>query len=174
MRRRIGRRRGAPPSRYGWSGLAEDGSTSKDFKVILNAEQRPHRANRIVLSDRTDRFGNRLPRLVLNWSPEEQAQFDRLREVVAESLRSARLGRLQYVQGRRPDLSAHHHAGTTRMAVSPEDGVVDRDGRLFQSENLFVAGASVFPTAGFANPTLTIVAMAIRLARHIDQSLPLP
>ena len=174
VRRRIGGRRGAPPSRYGWSGTAEDGSTSKDFKVILNAEQRPHRANRIVLSDRTDRFGNRLPRLVLNWSPEEQAQFDRLREVVAESLRSARLGRLQYVQGRHPDLSAHHHAGTTRMAVSPEDGVVDRDGRLFQSENFFVAGASVFPTAGFANPTLTIVAMAIRLARHIDQSLPLP
>jgi len=159
-------------SRYGWSAKPADGSMFADFKVILNVEQRPHRANRIVLSDRTDRFGNRLPRLVLNWSQEEQAQFDRLRAIIGDSLRSARLGQLRGAEGRRPDLSAHHHAGTTRMAVSPENGVVDREGRLFQRENLYVAGASVFPTAGFANPTLTIVAMATRLARHIDQSLP--
>lgn len=161
-----------PPSRYGWSALSIDPSDLTDFKVIVEAEQRPNRANRIVLSDRTDRFGNQLPHLVLEWIEEDQVRFDRLRELVDESFRSACLGRLQYEAGRPPDLSAHHHAGTTRMSTSLGSGVVDRDGRLFQSDNLFVAGASVFPTAGFANPTLTIVAMAIRLARHINQLLP--
>jgi hypothetical protein len=171
VRRRLSGERVVPPDRYGWSKPPVDGSVFADFRVILNVEQRPRRSNRIELSHRTDRFGNRLPRLVLDWSPDEQAQFDLLRAAVGDSLRSAGLGQLRGAQGRRPDLSAHHHAGTTRMAMSPADGVVDREGRLFESENLYVAGASVFPSAGFANPTLTIVAMAIRLARHVDQTL---
>jgi choline dehydrogenase-like flavoprotein len=57
------------------------------------------------------------------------------------------------------------------MAGDPSVGVVDPQSRVFGLENLYVAGASVFPTAGFANPTLTIVATALRLARHIDVSL---
>lgn len=158
--------------RYGWSQEPAQDSAPRDIRVVLNAEHRPHRANRVELSNRTDRFGNRLPRLVLDWTPEDQTQFDRLRDVVRESLRTRGIGWLQFESGSRPDLSAHHHAGTTRMAADREDGVVDPEGRLFQSERVFVAGASVFPTAGFANPTLTIVAMAIRLARHIDRSLP--
>ena len=54
------------------------------------------------------------------------------------------------------------------MAARPEDGVVDPDGAVFGLDNLYVAGASVFPTAGYANPTLTVVAMARRLARHLE------
>ena len=57
--------------------------------------------------------------------------------------------------------------GTTRMAATPEDGVVDGDCRVHGVQNLFVAGSSVFPTAGNANPTLTIVALALRLADHL-------
>ena len=60
-----------------------------------------------------------------------------------------------------------NHAGTTRMARDPRHGVVDPDGRVHGTRNLFVCGASVFPTAGFANPTLTIVALALRLADHL-------
>jgi choline dehydrogenase-like flavoprotein len=55
------------------------------------------------------------------------------------------------------------------MHVDPREGVVDADGRAHGVENLYVAGASVFPTAGFANPTLTIVALALRLAEHLDR-----
>jgi choline dehydrogenase-like flavoprotein len=57
------------------------------------------------------------------------------------------------------------------MASTRQDGVVDPDGLVFECENLYVAGASVFPSAGFANPMLTIVALALRLARHVDASL---
>jgi choline dehydrogenase-like flavoprotein len=58
----------------------------------------------------------------------------------------------------------YHHAGTTRMSDDPTTGVVDTDCRVFGVDNLYVAGSSVFPTSGYANPTLTIVALAIRLS----------
>ena len=57
--------------------------------------------------------------------------------------------------------------GTTRMADSPRQGVVDRDCRVHGVDNLFIAGSSVFPTGGYANPTLTLLALAIRLADFI-------
>jgi choline dehydrogenase-like flavoprotein len=60
-----------------------------------------------------------------------------------------------------------HHIGTARMAASPRDGVVDENCRVFGMENLFVAGSAVFPTSGQANPTLTIVALALRLKEAV-------
>ena len=57
--------------------------------------------------------------------------------------------------------------GTTRMAASPRKGVVNADGRLHAVDNLYVASSSVFPTGGWANPTLTIVALSLRLADHL-------
>jgi choline dehydrogenase-like flavoprotein len=62
---------------------------------------------------------------------------------------------------------ASHHMGTTRMGDDPSTSVVDRDCRLHGVENLYVAGSSVFPTSGYANPTLTIVALALRLGDHL-------
>jgi choline dehydrogenase-like flavoprotein len=158
-------------SRYGWSKVRAPEEAFDAFRIILNLEQRPNPNNRIELSARTDRFGNPLPRLVLDWTDEEQAGLNRLRDLLGEWFRSARLGRLIAHHDARPDLNAHHHAGTTRMGVSQEDGVVDSEGQVFGLDNLYVAGASVFPSAGFANPTLTIVALARRLARHIGASL---
>jgi len=60
------------------------------------------------------------------------------------------------------------------MSLDPQDGVVDSDGRVFGIDNLYVAGSSVFPTAGFANPTLTIIALARRLGRHLTKDGPAP
>jgi choline dehydrogenase-like flavoprotein len=60
-----------------------------------------------------------------------------------------------------------HHMGTTRMHVDPRFGVVDANCRIHGLKNIFIAGSSVFPTGGFANPTLTIVALAIKLADHM-------
>ncbi len=62
-----------------------------------------------------------------------------------------------------------HHTGTTRMADEPTRGVVDRNCRLHSVSNVYVAGSSVFPTSGHANPTLTIVALALRLADHLKR-----
>jgi choline dehydrogenase-like flavoprotein len=60
-----------------------------------------------------------------------------------------------------------HHIGTMRMAASPDEGVVDRDCRLFGTSNVHVAGSAVFPTSSCANPTLTAVALALRLGDHL-------
>jgi choline dehydrogenase-like flavoprotein len=65
-----------------------------------------------------------------------------------------------------------HHIGTTRMADDPREGVVDADCRVHGVSNLYVAGSSVFPTAGNANPTLTIVALALRLADRLKGTVP--
>ncbi len=63
----------------------------------------------------------------------------------------------------------YHHMGTTRMSVAPEDGVVDAACRVHGVDNLYVAGSSVFPTGGCANPTLTLLALAFRLAEHLGR-----
>ena len=60
-----------------------------------------------------------------------------------------------------------HHMGTTRMHPNPREGVVDVNSRVHGVENLYVAGASVFPTAGSVNPTLTLVALSLRLSDHL-------
>lgn len=156
---------------YGWSRVRQPDAVYRDFKLILNLEQRPDSVNRIELANRSDRFGNPLPRLTLGWSAQEQRELDTMRAVVADSLAEAGIGQLRWEEGVAPDLSAHHHAGTTRMGESSDDGVVDPHGQVFGLDNLFMAGASVFPTAGFANPMLTIVAMGVRLGRHLDTLL---
>ena len=72
-----------------------------------------------------------------------------------------------------PELGGgRHHMGTTRMHQDPRRGVVDADARVHGTENLYVAGSSVFPTSGSASPTLTLVALAVRLAGRLKELLP--
>jgi choline dehydrogenase-like flavoprotein len=94
-----------------------------------------------------------------------------------EALRRARFGYLRLRNGQLPEWQADvepgkHHMGTTRMHYDPARGVVDRDCRVHGVDNLFIAGSSVFPSAGFANPTLTIVALSLRLAAHLCGQRP--
>jgi choline dehydrogenase-like flavoprotein len=68
---------------------------------------------------------------------------------------------------REDEIAGCHHMGGTRMATRPEEGVVDANCRVFGQSNLYVAGSSVFPSGGNANPTLTIVQLSLRLADHL-------
>jgi choline dehydrogenase-like flavoprotein len=154
---------------YGWSRMKTPARWLDGFRLIVNAEQRPNPENRVVLSDQMDRFGLRRARLQWRWTEEEQEGLERLREALALWLDRSGVGRVHIRKGERPDPNACHHAGTTRMSVDPRYGVVDADGRLHGVENLYVTGGSVFPTAGYSNPTLTIVALALRLADHLQQ-----
>src|SRR4030095_4071608 len=70
-----------------------------------------------------------------------------------------------------PAYGEWHHMGTTRMHGDPRQGVVDRNCKVHELENLYVAGSSVFPTSGYANPTLTLVALSLRLGRHLREVL---
>ncbi len=152
---------------YGWSARRGGVRRCDALQVLLNVEQRPHPDNRVMLARERDEHG--VPQVELHWCwrDEEQAELRQLRALVATRLAALDLGRIEIDDDRQPDPNAHHHAGTTRLSADPRRGAADADGRVHGTENLFVAGASVFPTAGFANPTLTIVALAIRLADHL-------
>ena len=101
--------------------------------------------------------------------------LQRAQHLVAQELARLGWGSVREEELRRipPDgiTGGFHHMGTTRMHASPREGVVDPDARVHGVKNLYVAGSSVFPTAGFANPTLTIVALTLRLADHLRTRL---
>ncbi|MFN2397352.1 MAG: GMC oxidoreductase [Gemmatimonadaceae bacterium] len=155
---------------YGWSRIRDPWRVFDAFRLIVNLEQRPNPANRVLLSSNRDELG--IPKVEVHWRwrDEEQAELERFRAALAGWLEETDVGRVQSRSGLRPDPNAHHHAGTTRMATDPRAGVVDADCRVHGIENLYIAGASVFPTAGFSNPTLTIVALALRLADLLKRS----
>ena len=90
-----------------------------------------------------------------------------LQELLGTELEQRGLGSSSRASGVPHYTDASHHMGTTRMSDDPRAGVVDRDCRVHGVRNLYVAGSSVFPSAGHANPTLTIVALALRLAEHL-------
>ena len=140
-------------------------------------EQAPNRESRVVLGQDRDRLG--CPRVELRWrlSEIDKRTAHRAHEILREELARAGLGRFRSALGEPGDAwpsglrGARHHMGTTRMHPDPRRGVVDADARVHGIANLYVAGSSVFPTSGAANPTLTIIALALRLAAHVTRRL---
>jgi choline dehydrogenase-like flavoprotein len=137
--------------------------------VVNYCEQMPNPQSRVYLSDKRDRFN--MPRLVLDWQlrPEETHSLLRLQALLDTYLRQQQLGYLETTAepfSERLYTDASHHIGTTRMSTDPRQGVVDAQCQVHGVDNLFIAGSAVFPTSGHANPTLTIVALALRLAER--------
>ena len=147
--------------------LLHEKRRERRYVVVFFCEQPPDPASRVYLGAERDRLG--VPKLVLDWriGNEVTRSMERLRALLGHELEARQLGTLAEEPGGPDYTDASHHIGTTRMSTSPRTGVVDPDCRVHGIENLYVAGSSVFPTAGHANPTLTIVALAIRLARHL-------
>jgi choline dehydrogenase-like flavoprotein len=156
-----------PSDGHGWSRHPSPRRVFDGFQVLLNVEQRPSPNNRVVLGARRDPLGVQLPELHWELTTGERKEIERLRELFARELERAGLGRVVIRHDATVDPNAHHHAGTTRMHEDPRHGVVDANARVHSVSNLFVAGASVFPTAGFANPVLTTIALSLRLADHL-------
>lgn len=149
------------------------------MQMTVRAEQSPLRDSRITLTDELDALG--MPRVALDWriAPEDDVQMRRALVVLGRELGAAGLARL-WVPGDaarfiwRQDPGGHH-MGATRMGRDPAVSVVDATSRTHEVRNLYVTGGSVFTTGGDSNPTLTIVALAHRLAdtlrsRHADSS----
>jgi choline dehydrogenase-like flavoprotein len=145
------------------------------LRVFIEAAPNPE--SRVTLSDRRDAWGVPLPRLCWRLTGLDRRSLDRAHEVLAGELARAGLGRLDVHLEQEADAwpermtGGRHHMGTTRMHADPRRGVVDADCRVHGVSNLYVAGSSAFPTAGSANPTLTIVALAIRLGEHLEALL---
>ena len=170
----VGQRRPIPSLTHGWSRLRKPSRHYERFLLELQLELAPDRANRISLSDRRNALGQRLPAISWRWGELELRTIDRTVEVLDRELRRAGIGGLRRWDDadRRVMTPAgdNHPTGTTRMHRDPSRGVVDENAGVHGLENLYVTGSSVFPTSGYANPTLTIVAMAARLADHLATS----
>lgn len=149
------------------------GGPLERIDLATRIEQAPNRDSRVLLTDDRDELG--MPRVALDWrmSDVDRRVVRRALGLLGAGVGASGIGRLQILLGEDDrdwpeDLNGgSHHTGTTRMSDDARQGVVDRDGLVHGMANLFVAGSSVFPTAGGGTPTLLLVALALRLADHL-------
>lgn len=153
-------------------------SPERVFLLFTRQEQAPNPQSRITLGDELDAMG--MPRIKLDWQFTEldQRSIRTFYEVLGSEVAEKGIGEVRMMDWLLdgddtawPSFlsGGWHHMGTTRMHDDPKQGVVDADSRVHGVGNLFVAGSGVFPTSGAANPTLTLVAMSLRLADHIKR-----
>jgi choline dehydrogenase-like flavoprotein len=151
----------------------------KSCRLEAIVEPEPDPDSRVTLSDERDQLGMR--RVKVDWRLGENVKrtFDRNFAIVAEELRAAGVAEVDLDPpiadcawpNSFSEEGTWHHIGTTRMHDSPKLGVVNRDCRVHGVNNLFVAGSSTFPTAGGNFPTITLVALALRLSDRIIAEL---
>src|SRR6266702_3617595 len=178
MRERDPHRNAGPPP----AGLAEQpppASAPLFFHLMTRQEQAPNPASRVLLSRERDALD--MPRAKLVWRLTALARrsFRAFYEVMGRELGRSGAGRVQLLDWVTRDedtwpgtlSGGWHHMGTTRMHENPRLGVVDANCRVHGLGNLYVAGASVYPTGGAANPTLTLVALSLRLSDHLKRTL---
>jgi len=139
------------------------------------AEQIPNPDSRVTLASEKDELGQNLVQLDWALSSQDIHSIRRTQEILNEELQRADIGRVKIdLEGETLPLEitgGWHHMGTTRMHVDPKYGVVDKNCCVHGISNLYIAGPSIFPTSGCANPTLTIIALALRLADHLKQTM---
>lgn len=146
------------------------------YPIEFNSEQVPDAVNRIELLDARDNHG--MPRVAVHWKMTDLDIQSGIRSftLLQEMFGKTQACRLEFDPKSLEEKVANalpvggHHIGSTRMGDSPDNSVVDRDCKVHGVENLFIASASVFTTNSHANPTLTIVATALRLADHLDKA----
>ena len=151
-------------------------SGSKRYQCFTRIEQAPNPSSRITLDKEKDRLG--VPRVILHWelTPFEKRSIRKIYELLGQEVGKAGVGRVKMMDylADETDYSwpnftggGWHHMGTTRMSNDPKQGVVDANCKVHGISNLFIAGASCFTTAGAPNPTLTLVALTLRLSDHL-------
>lgn len=149
--------------------------TPRLFNCFLRAEPTPNPDSRVTLLDERDANGMRRVRLDWRIRRADLDAVERTAELFGRKLGMSGVGRFRQTYSSRSDsgrfVNLSHHMGTTRMSADPRAGVTDWNCRVHGVDNLYVAGSSVFPTFGFMNPTLTIVALAVRLAAHLRQRM---
>ena len=147
------------------------------YKIVTTQEQAPNPDSRVSLAETRDAFG--VPLASLHW---QLTDLDRhtikvALGAIAQAFGASNMARIQIPHDFTVEpwpsymVGSWHHCGTTRMHRDPKQGVVDADCKVHGMDNLYVAGSSVFPTGGNGNPTLTIIALALRLAEHVRRVL---
>jgi choline dehydrogenase-like flavoprotein len=163
---------------YGYTRLFQPRWLIKGVKFQIIVEPEPDPNSRVMLSPtQKDQLG--MSRVRVDWRLGEKVKrtFDRTLAILADDMRRSGVAHVELdapLEGRKwpADLEGTwHHMGTTRMHDSPLQGVVDRDCKVHGMTNLYVAGSSVFPTAGANFPTITLAALTFRLSEHIAKEL---
>jgi choline dehydrogenase-like flavoprotein len=155
-------------------------SIFQSYGLFTRAEQLPNPSSRVILSDEKDELG--MPRANLNWalSPIDKKTVFTINNLIGQQVGAAGIGRVKlkdWLADKKdsalPDFTSGgwHHIGTTRMSDNPKEGVVDANCKVHGIDNLYIAGSSCFPTGGTVNPTLTVVAISLRLADHLKEQI---
>ena len=152
----------------------------KELALYTQSEQVPNPSSRVVLDD-TQVDASGLPRVQLHWQLSEidKASISRAHAILGQQFAQSGLGELipdPAFENDGPDWGpglrgGHHHMGTARMADDPRHGVVNKHGRVHSVHGLYVGDSAVFATGGYANPLLTLVALAARLGGHLKRTL---
>ena len=161
--------------RGGWSRLSNNDKKYHRLELMAIVEQSPNPENRVSLIDEIDELGCQKIKLHYTWSQTDVESILRAQKVISTALSNCGLGRYEPssmdAESIRTLWGLHHMTGTTRMSDDPKDGVVDKNCKVHGVENLYVASSAIFPTGGYANPTLTILAFAIRIADELKAQL---
>lgn len=158
--------------------LFDVGRPLRAYGIRFQVEQAPNPDSRVQLSEQRDALGNNRAKLDWRLTELEYHTIRMASRQLAVEFGRLGLGRVQPWCANESDaeidrrvLAGAHHMGTTRMDGSPGHGVVDTNCRVHGSRNVYVAGSSIFPTGGHSAPTVTVVALAVRLARHLRSEL---
>jgi choline dehydrogenase-like flavoprotein len=149
-------------------------SRANRFSVDFHSEQQPNPDSRITLTDEKDALG--VPKIRIDWryTDWDIETVAKALDVLADELKSTGCGRLEFDRTTLPEeimrygAYGGHHIGTARMGQDPATSVVDAECKVHGVSNLYIASAAVFPTSSQANPTLTIVALSLRLAQYLS------
>lgn len=147
------------------------------FSLEMHGEQTPQAESRVTLSDKVDALGMRKLRVDWRYSPADIDSMRRTLDVLAQEFARSGVAQFEYdAETLEQDLIRFgayggHHIGTARMGVDVRTSVVNADCQVHSVDNLFVAGSAVFPTSSQANPTLTLIALSLRLANTLAQRL---
>jgi choline dehydrogenase-like flavoprotein len=144
------------------------------YPLDFNSEQTPNPASQVSLTHDLDFFG--VPQLHVEWrrSSDDIQSIAKTYRLLRSSLEAAQLGTVEFEDETLEERLSEcgpvggHHIGTARMSSNPKLGVVDEHCRAHDLENLYVASSAVFPTCGHANPTLTILALSVRIAQELQ------
>jgi hypothetical protein len=147
------------------------------YKLRVRLEHAPNPKSRVLLASKKDAYGLPQVDLKLQFGELEGRTIQVIQKYLARWLGMNGIGRMQIDFTQNPPLWQkkvgwqYHHCGGTRMSNSPREGVVDSSCRVHGIGNLYIAGSSVFPTSGHANPTMNIVAISLRLVDELKRVL---
>jgi choline dehydrogenase-like flavoprotein len=157
--------------------VKEDKSLDAAYEMFTRIEQSPNPSSRVTLGKDTDAFGVPYPHLHWALTEMDKRSIRNIYRIIGKEVGKSGVARVRLMEYLRDDKDQSwpsftgggwHHMGTTRMHNDPAQGVVDQNCKVHGLANLYIAGSSCFTTAGAANPTLSVVALSLRLANHLN------